>query len=491
MEKADIGVIGLAVMGRNLVLNLVDNGFRVSVYNRTTRQERLLQEFLEKEAKQLVDAKKVIGSFDLSSFVTNIKQPRRILLMISAGQPIDYVVDELTPLLDKGDIIMDGGNSEQSDTTRRYRALRNVGLHFMGIGVSGGEEGARHGPSIMPGGSLEGWLHTKDILQAISAKADGKPCCSWIGLDISGNPTSSEGAGHFVKTVHNGIGYADMQLLAEAYHLMRDVLNMDLTEIAEAFDNWNAGNLEWRLLENTAEILRFKDKFGDHLVEKIRDAAAQKGTGKWAVIEAMNAGVPATVINESVSARFVSALKDDRVAASTKLVGPSHQKFDGNLASMVDDIRKAVQASKIILYAQGFMLLQESLPRLFGCYLNCADLAQMWRGGCVIRSTFLDHVKNAFILNPQLKNLLMDEYFIKTLADFQMSWRRVIVTAINHGIPAPAFSAALSYYDSFRCPRLPANLLQAQRDFYGAHTFELLEQPGVFHHNDWNQGKSQ
>ncbi|KAK4003453.1 hypothetical protein OUZ56_005218 [Daphnia magna] len=488
-RKTDIGVIGLAVMGRNLALNLIDNGFFVSVYNRTTPEEHLLQDFLENDAKHLVSTGKLIGSFNLPSFVEGIKPPRRILLMISAGPPIDSVIGELAPLLEKGDIIMDGGNSEHSDTTRRCRALRNMGLHFLGVGVSGGEEGARHGPSIMPGGSLEGWLHTKNILQAISAKVDGKPCCSWIGTDEAGNATSSEGAGHFIKTVHNGIGYADMQLLAEAYHLMKDLLRMGPPDIAQAFDGWNAENLEWRLLENTAEILRFKDEFGDYLIDKIRDAAAQKGTGKWAVIEAANAGIPANVIAESVFARFVSASKEERVAASTQLVGPSFQKFEGDRITMIGDIRKAVQASKIILYAQGFMLLQEGLPRLFGCHLNCADLAQMWRGGCVIRSKFLDHVKNAFVLNPQLNNLMMDEYFSRTLADCQLAWRRVTVTAINHGIPTPAFCSALSYYDSFRCPRLPANLLQAQRDFYGAHTFELLEHPGVFLHNDWTQVK--
>lgn len=465
--EADIGLIGLAVMGQNLILNMNDHGFVVCAFNRTVEK---VDEFLKKEAK----GTKVIGAHSLEEFVNRLKTPRRIVLLVKAGDPVDAFVNKLVPLLSKGDIIIDGGNSEYHDSERRCEALRSKGILFVGSGVSGGEEGARHGPSLMPGGNKDAWPHIKGIFQSISAKVDGQPCCDWVG---------DGGSGHFVKMVHNGIEYGDMQLICEAYHLMKDVAGMSHEEMSEALQEWNKGVLDSFLIEITSNILKYKDADGQPLLTKIRDAAGQKGTGKWTAIAALHHGIPVTLIGESVFARCLSALKDERVQASKVLKGPS-AKFDGDKKEFVEHVRKALYASKIVSYAQGFMLLR-SAAKEHKWNLNYGSIALMWRGGCIIRSVFLGNIKAAFEKNPELSSLLLDDFFVSAIQECQGSWRDVVATAARLGIPTPAFSTALAFYDGFRSEMLPANLIQAQRDYFGAHTYELLSAPGKFVHTNW------
>lgn len=470
--KADIALIGLAVMGQNLILNMNDHGFVVCAYNRTVDK---VQHFLTHEAK----GTKVIGAKSLDDMVKKLKKPRRVMLMVKAGSPVDDFIKQLVPLLEHGDIIIDGGNSEYTDTTRRCKELKAKGMHFIGSGVSGGEEGARYGPSLMPGGSKEAWPHIKPIFQGIAAKVHGEPCCEWVG---------EEGAGHFVKMVHNGIEYGDMQLICEAYHLLKGVLNRSNKEMSDIFDDWNKGPLDSFLIEITRDILKFKDPH-DHkfLVDKIRDSAGQKGTGKWTAISALDYGVPVTLIGEAVFARCLSSLKDERVAASAILEGPHAKvaaKYKPHTAEFVEKIRKALYASKIISYTQGFMLLREA-AHVFKWKLNYGGIAMMWRGGCIIRSVFLGNIKKAFDRSPHLKNLLLDDFFKHAIHDSQVAWRDVIATSAQFGIPVPCFSTALSFYDGYRTGLLPANLIQAQRDYFGAHTYELLSKPGEFQHTNW------
>jgi len=379
------------------------------------------------------------------------------------------------PLLSPGDIVIDGGNSEYRDSNRRMRALKEIGLLFVGSGVSGGEDGARYGPSLMPGGAPEAWAHIKTIFQSIAAKAEGEPCCDWVG---------EEGAGHFVKMVHNGIEYGDMQLICEAYHLMKTTLNMNPQEMSQVFEEWNKGELDSFLIEITRDILAFKDDEGKYLLNQIQDTAGQKGTGKWTAISALEFGIPVTLIGESVFARCLSALKEERVLASTELKGPTSSQYTGDKSEFIEHIRKALYASKIISYAQGFMLMREAAKE-FKWHLNYGSIALMWRGGCIIRSRFLGNIKDAFVKNANLKNLLLDDFFMKEIQDCQDSWRKVVATAATLGVPTPAFSTALAFYDGYRSSILPANLIQAQRDYFGAHTYELLASPGTFHHTNW------
>ncbi len=467
-QRADIGLIGLAVMGQNLVLNMNDHGFRVAVYNRTTSTMR---EFVEGPAA----GTHVRGYEDVASLVGALKRPRRVMLMVKAGKAVDAVIDELVPLLEPGDVIVDGGNSNHHDTTRRAKALREKGLLYVGTGVSGGEEGARHGPSIMPGGDADAWPLVKNVLQAIAAKVDGVPCCDWVG---------PEGAGHFVKMVHNGIEYGDMQLIAEAYQLMDDVLGMDAAAIADAFARWNQGKLDSYLIEITADIFRATDDDGAPLVEKILDAAGQKGTGKWTATEALEQGVPLTLITEAVFARFLSALKDERVAASGILRGPlgaTELPDDG----LLDDLEHALYASKIASYAQGYMLMRAA-AEAYGWEIDYGAVARMWRGGCIIRSRFLSDIHAAYRDEPALTNLLLAPFFREEIDAAQAAWRRVVARGALAGVPLPAMAAALSFYDGYRSARLPANLLQAQRDYFGAHTYERVDAPrGQFFHTDW------
>ncbi|HWD19429.1 MAG TPA: decarboxylating NADP(+)-dependent phosphogluconate dehydrogenase [Verrucomicrobiae bacterium] len=467
--QADIGLIGLAVMGQNLVLNMNDHGYTVAVFNRTTSK---VDDFLAKEAK----GTKVIGAHSVSELVGQLKKPRRVMMMVKAGKPVDELIDELTPLLEKGDILIDGGNSLFQDTTRRTKALEEKGLYFIGTGVSGGEEGARNGPSIMPGGSKDAWPYVKGIFQAIAAKVeDGTPCCDWVG---------ENGAGHYVKMVHNGIEYGDMQLICEAYQFMKDGLGMTAAEMQPVFAEWNKTELDSFLIEITSHILAYKDTDGQPLVEKILDTAGQKGTGKWTVISSADLGIPSTLITEAVYARCVSALKDERVAAAKKLKGPK-PLLSGDRAGWIEDIRLALYASKIISYAQGYMLMRAAAKEN-NWNLNYGGVALMWRGGCIIRSRFLGKIKEAFDRDPKLLNLLLDKFFRGEIKKCQRSWRKVVAAAAKKGLPAPAFSTALNFYDSYRCERLPANLLQAQRDYFGAHTYERLDQPrGQFSHTNW------
>ncbi|KAM9350890.1 6-phosphogluconate dehydrogenase, decarboxylating [Symphorus nematophorus] len=468
-QQADIALIGLAVMGQNIILNMNDHGFTVCAYNRTVSK---VKEFLQNEAK----GTKVIGAESLEDMVSKLKKPRRIILLVKAGQAVDDFIEKLVPLLDAGDIIIDGGNSEYKDTTRRCKFMKEKGLLYVGSGVSGGEDGARYGPSLMPGGHKEAWPHIKEIFQSIAAKVgSGEPCCDWVG---------DEGAGHFVKTVHNGIEYGDMQLICEAYHLMKDVLGMDHDEMSQAFDSWNKAELDSYLIEITANILKYKDADGTHLLPKIRDTAGQKGTGKWSAIAALEYGTPVTLIGEAVYARCLSSLKDERVMASRSLSGPQGVKFSGDKAAFLDDIKKALYASKIISYTQGFMLMRQAAKE-FGWTLNYGGLALMWRGGCIIRSVFLGKIKEAFDRDAELQSLLLDPFFSDAVQECQDSWRRTIATAVQHGIPVPCFSTALSFYDGYRSEMLPANLIQAQRDYFGAHTYELLSNPGHFIHTNW------
>ncbi len=469
MEKADIGLIGLAVMGQNLVLNMADHGYRVAVFNRTTEK---VDEFIDGPAQ----GKSIIGTHSMADLVASLERPRKVMLMVKAGEVVDRFIDQLLPLLDPGDVIIDGGNSHYPDSTRRTRQLREKGLRFIGAGISGGEEGARHGPSIMPGGDPEAWPLVKDIFQSIAAQVDGEPCCHWVGQD---------GAGHFVKMVHNGIEYGDMQLICEAYALMENVLGLDCDAMAAVFREWNEGVLDSYLIEITADILATRDEDGQPLVDKILDTAGQKGTGKWTGISALDLGVPLTLIGESVFARIVSALKDERVRAA-KILGPRPQAtFHGDLADSKRALHDALYASKIISYAQGFMLMREAAKEQ-GWDLNYGEIALMWRGGCIIRSAFLGNIREAYDNNPELENLALDDFFASALKGAEAGWRQAVMLAVEQAIPAPAFASALSYFDGYRSERLPANLLQAQRDYFGAHTYERVDRPrGERFHTDW------
>src|SRR3989449_1400125 len=467
--NADIALIGLAVMGHNLILNMNDHGNTVVAFNRTISK---VDEFLAKEAK----GTNVIGAHSIEEMVSLLKRPRRVMLMVKAGKPVDEFIDHLLPLLEPGDIIIDGGNSLFEDTNRRAKYVESKGLMYIGAGVSGGEEGARHGPSIMPGGSPAAWPHVKPIFQSIAAKVeDGTPCCDWVG---------ENGAGHYVKMVHNGIEYGDMQLICEAYHLLKEGLGLKADELHEVFAEWNKGELDSYLIDITQQIFTKKDDDGTPLIDKILDTAGQKGTGKWTGISSLELGVPVTLIGEAVYGRCLSAMKDERVAASKVLVGPKTPPAQDRKA-FIEDVRRALYCSKMISYAQGYMLLREAAKEE-KWNLNFGGIALMWRGGCIIRSRFLGKIKEAYDKNPQLTNLLLDDFFSQTLNDYQASWRRAITEAIQYGVPTPAFSTALSFYDGYRTARLPANLLQAQRDFFGAHTFERIDKPrGQFFHTNW------
>ncbi len=467
--KADIGLIGLAVMGQNLVLNMDDHGFTVAVFNRTVSK---VDDFINGEAK----GRRVIGTHSIEELVAVLKRPRRVMLMVKAGQAVDDFIEQIIPHLEAGDILIDGGNSNYHDTRRRTQYVESKGLLYIGTGVSGGEEGARRGPSIMPGGSPAAWPHVKPIFQAIAAKVDdGSPCCDWVGED---------GAGHFVKMVHNGIEYGDMQLIAEAYHLMKEGLGMSADAMHAVFAEWNSGKLDSYLIEITRDILGFKDEDGQPLVDKILDTAGQKGTGKWAVISALDVGVPLTLIGEAVLARSLSALKDERVAAAQVLTGPA-ARFDGDRQAFVNDLREALYAAKIVSYAQGYMLMRAAAGE-YNWNLNYGGIALMWRGGCIIRSIFLGKIKEAFDREPALRNLLLDPYFRDQVEAAQPAWRRVVARAVELGIPAPAMASALTFYDGYRHEWVPANLLQAQRDYFGAHTYERVDHPrGEFFHTNW------
>jgi 6-phosphogluconate dehydrogenase len=466
--KADIGLVGLAVMGQNLVLNMNDNGFKVSVYNRTTSK---VDEFMEGPAK----GTNIVGFHDLKSFVESLKAPRRVMLMVKAGPVVDAFIEQLVPYLDTGDIIIDGGNSLYNDSDRRTHELHKKGILFIGSGVSGGEEGARHGPSLMPGGNHAAWPHIKPIFQAIAAHVDNEACCDWVGND---------GAGHYVKMVHNGIEYGDMQLICEAYQMMREGLGMSGDEIQQVFAEWNEGVLDSYLIEITRDILAVKDDDGELLIDHILDTAGQKGTGKWTGMNALDLGIPLTLIGEAVFARCLSARKDERVRAS-KVLPEIAAKFEGDKAEMVNAIRDALYASKIISYVQGYMLMREA-AEIYGWELNYGGIALMWRGGCIIRSQFLSKIRDAFDLNPNLENLLLDDFFIEAITEALPGWRKAVGTAVALGVPVPTFSSALSFYDGYRSERLPANLLQAQRDYFGAHTYERTDKPrGEFFHTNW------
>jgi 6-phosphogluconate dehydrogenase len=466
---ADIAVFGLAVMGKNLVLNMNDHGFTVAVSNRTVSK---VDVFLAGEAA----GTKIIGAHSPQELVSLLKRPRRIMFMIRAGDAIDEEIENFLPLLEPGDIIIDGGNSLYSDTERREKYVRSKGMLYIGTGVSGGEDGARHGPSIMPGGSPDAWPAVKDIFQSIAAKVDnGVPCCDWVGQG---------GAGHYVKMVHNGIEYGDMQLICEAYQLMKDYVGLSADEMSDVFAEWNKGELDSYLIGITADILAHKDDDGTPLVDKILDTAGQKGTGKWTVIDSAQLGQPVTLITEAVYARSLSSLKDERLAAAEKLHGPSGH-LDGDQTAFVEQIRQALYASKIVSYAQGYMLMRAAAAE-YGWDLNYGGVAGMWRGGCIIRSRFLGKIKEAYNVDGNLSNLLLAPFFADTLARHQDAWRNVIAVAAQAGIPTPALSSALSFYDGFRSQRLPANLLQAQRDYFGAHTYERVDKPrGEFFHTNW------
>ena len=469
--NADIGLIGLGVMGSSLALNMESNGFTVAVHNRTTPQ---IDNIVNNRSKN----NKIIGFENLEEFVDSIKTPRKIMLMVVAGPVVDDYIQKLIPLLDQGDIIIDGGNSHYPDTSRRTEELENKGLQFIGAGVSGGEEGALKGPSIMPGGSVSAWPKIKDIFQKISAKVgDNEACCDWIG---------EGGSGHFVKMVHNGIEYGDMQLICEAYQIMKDVLGMSNDEMHTTFKKWNEGELNSYLIEITADILKFKEEDGSYLVDKILDTAGQKGTGKWTASVALDLGSPLTLIGEAVFSRYLSSIKDDRVEASKHLSGPSIN-FTGDKAKALDNIHDALYASKMVSYAQGYTLLSDAAKE-FDWNLNYGAIALMWRGGCIIRSAFLTKIKDAYDKNPDIKNLLLDPFFKEKIIKSQEGWRGIVSTAIANGVPVPAMTSSLSYYDGYRNERLPANLLQAQRDYFGAHTYERIDKNrGEFFHTEWIQ----
>jgi 6-phosphogluconate dehydrogenase len=469
-QTADIALIGLAVMGQNLIMNMNDHGYTVVAYNRTVSK---VDEFLNDAAK---GRKTIIGARSLEEMVGLLKRPRKIMLMVKAGKPVDDFIESLLPHLEPGDLIIDGGNSHFPDTIRRTKELESKGLLFVGTGVSGGEEGARFGPSMMPGGSVAAWPLVKDIFQAICARTpEGEPCCEWMGED---------GAGHFVKMTHNGIEYGDMQLICEAYQLMKEGLGMSNEEMNQVLTEWNKGELDSYLIEITRDILAYKDEKGEYVVDKILDTAGQKGTGKWTSVSSLDLGIPVTLIGEAVYARCLSAMKEDRVTASKILSGPKF-KFDGDKKAFIEDIRQALLASKIVSYAQGFMLLREAAKE-YHWKLNYGSIAMVWRAGCIIRSAFLSKIKVAFGGNPNLTNLLLDDYFRDVIERCQGSWRRVISKAVEAGVAAPAFTTALAFYDGYRSARLPANLLQAQRDYFGAHTYERVDQPrGKFFHTNW------
>ncbi len=480
MSKHDIGLVGLAVMGQNLVLNMANHGFSVGVYNRTAKVTDDFVGELPHRPKDVVHegtTNRIAGYHSLKELVANLKSPRRVMMMVKAGGAVDAVIDELMPLLSPGDIIIDGGNSDFNDTNRRSDDLKKAGFQFIGTGVSGGEEGALKGPSIMPGGHKEAWPHVKDILQSISAKVGPNndiPCCDWVG---------ENGAGHYVKMVHNGIEYGDMQLICEAYYLLKQTLNLSNQELYQVFSDWNKGELDSYLIEITRDIFTVIDPdTGEHLVDKILDTAQQKGTGKWMSQHALDLGVPTTLITEAVYARCLSAQKEARVRASKVLSGPE-TKFKGDKKQFIEDVRQALYASKLVSYAQGYVQL-DAAAKEFGWKLNNGSIALLWRGGCIIRSTFLQDIKSAFDKVPNLENLLLDDFFKSAIDRAQPSWRRVVATAVELGVPVPGFAAALSYYDGYRRDRLPANLLQAQRDYFGAHTYRRVDKEGTFH-TDW------
>ena len=468
-KKADIGLIGLAVMGENLVMNMESKGFTVAVYNRTVSK---VDDFVAGRAK----GKNIIGCHSIQELADNLERPRKVLMLVKAGQPVDDFIELLLPVLEPGDVIIDSGNSHFPDTIRRCQYVESKGLLYIGTGISGGEEGALKGPSMMPGGSEAAWPLVKPIFQAVSAKVeDGSPCCDWVG---------NGGAGHFVKMVHNGIEYGDMQLICEAYQLMKDLLGMSADEMHEVFDAWNKTELDSYLIQITSEILAKKDEDGQPLVDKILDTAGQKGTGKWTGIAALDEGVPLTLIGEAVFARCLSAMKAERVEAS-KAYNVQRGKFEGNRKEMIENIRKALLASKIISYAQGYVLMKAAAKN-YGWKLNYGGIALMWRGGCIIRSTFLGKIKEAYDKDPELSNLLLDPYFKALIESLVPAWRQVVANAALCGIPTPAFSSALSYFDGYTTDRLPANLLQGQRDYFGAHTYERVDAPrGQFFHTNW------
>ncbi len=469
MKQADIGLIGLAVMGENLVMNMESRGFTVAVYNRTVSK---VDDFVNGRAA----GKRVLGCHSLSELVASLTKPRKVFMMVKAGQAVDGMIEELLPLLEDGDVLIDGGNSHFPDTIRRTAYVESKGKLYIGTGVSGGEEGALKGPSMMPGGSPAAWPHVKPIFQAICAKVeDGASCCDWVG---------ENGAGHFVKMVHNGIEYGDMQLICEAYQLLRDVLGLSAAELHQVFKRWNETELDSYLIEITRDILAYNDADGAPIVDKILDAAGQKGTGKWTAIAALDEGVPLTLIGEAVFARSLSAMKDERVRAAEAF--PREKvSFTGDREAFIEDVRQALYAAKIISYAQGYALMRAAAGT-YGWNLNYGGIALMWRGGCIIRSVFLGKIKEAYERNPTLENLILDPYFQKTLQELLPAWRNAVTAAIRHGIPAPAMTAALSYFDGYTSQRLPANLLQAQRDYFGAHTYERLDAPrGQFFHTNW------
>ena len=469
MKKADIGLVGLAVMGENLVMNMESKGFTVAVYNRTTEKVRA---FVEGRAA----GKNIIGTYSLEELAANLEKPRKVFMMVKAGAAVDQLIEQLLPYLEEGDILIDGGNSHFPDTIRRTAYVESKGLLYVGCGVSGGEEGALKGPSMMPGGSPAAWPFVKPIFQGICAKVeDGAACCEWVG---------ENGAGHFVKMVHNGIEYGDMQLICEAYQLMRDGLGMSAEEMHQVFAHWNQTELDSYLIEITRDILGYKDEKGETTVNYILDTAGQKGTGKWTAISALDEGVPLTLIGEAVFARCLSAMKDERVAAAARFPRQI-PAFEGDKAAFIECIRKALYASKIISYAQGYTLMRTA-AKTYGWNLNYGGIALRWRGGCIIRSVFLGKIKEAFDKNPALQNLLMDDYFAETIQTLVPAWREVVAYAVKSGVPMPAFSAALSYFDGYTSACLPANLLQAQRDYFGAHTYERIDMPrGQVFHTDW------
>ncbi|MCG8309131.1 MAG: decarboxylating NADP(+)-dependent phosphogluconate dehydrogenase [Cytophagales bacterium] len=468
-ELADIGLIGLAVMGENLVLNMESKGFRVAVFNRTVAK---VDKFMNGRGA----GKNFIGTHSIEELVKSLKRPRKVMLLVKAGSAVDDFIEQIIPHLEPGDIIIDGGNTHYPDTDRRTKYVEDKGFLYIGTGVSGGEEGALLGPSIMPGGSKAAWEHVKPIFQSISAKVeDGSPCCDWVG---------ESGAGHFVKMVHNGIEYGDMQLICEAYQIMKEYLGMSYDEMHRVFKEWNEGELDSYLIEITRDILGFKDENGEPMAEKILDTAGQKGTGKWTGVAALDLGIPLTLIGEAVFARCLSAIKEERVEASKILSGPT-PKFEGDKDVFIEDLKNALYASKIVSYAQGYALMGEAAKE-YGWNLNYGGIALMWRGGCIIRSVFLGKIKEAFDHNPGLKNLLLDPFFKEKIEAAQASWRRVISGAVANGIPVPALTTALAYFDGYRSERLPANLLQAQRDYFGAHMYERVDKPrGEFFHTNW------
>ena len=468
MQQADIGLIGLAVMGQNLVLNMNDHGYTVAVFNRTTAK---VDAFMKGPANGTA----VIPTHSIKDLVDSLQQPRRVMMMVKAGEVVDHFIDQLLPHLDPGDIIIDGGNSLYTDTERRTKTLAEQDILYIGTGISGGEEGARKGPSIMPGGNPQAWPQVKEIFQAIAAKVDGVPCCDWVG---------EGGAGHFVKMVHNGIEYGDMQLICEAYDFMSRGLAMDEAEMAEIFNDWNNGLLSSYLIEISADIFGTKDTDDKPLLRKILDTAGQKGTGKWTGINALELGIPLTLIAEAVFSRCLSALKEERVRAAAVLTGPTPQEINDR-KPLIQDIHDGLYAAKIISYTQGYMLMREAAKE-YGWNLQYGSIALMWRGGCIIRSVFLDNIKQAFDNNPELDNLLLDDFFGNAIAQAQDGWRRIVIKGVEVGIPMPAIAAGLTYYDGYRSARLPANLLQAQRDYFGAHTYERIDKPrGEFFHTDW------